>query len=69
MFINFVSSSQVAADLAAEIIAAGGEAYPMQADVRDDGQLQAMCQWPPYWSQFKIGILEPGCDRRNGAIA
>ena len=44
MFINFVSSSQVAADLAAEIIAAGGEAYPMQADVRDDGQLQAMCQ-------------------------
>ncbi|TXG77079.1 MAG: SDR family oxidoreductase [Rhodocyclaceae bacterium] len=42
VFINFVSSSQVAADLAAEIIAAGGEAYPMQADVRDDGQLQAM---------------------------
>ncbi|MBS0349450.1 MAG: SDR family oxidoreductase [Proteobacteria bacterium] len=42
VFINFVSSNQVAADLVTEITAAGGEAYPIQADVRDDGQLQAM---------------------------
>lgn len=42
VFINFVSSSQAANDLAADIKAAGGEAYPMQADVRDDSQLQAM---------------------------
>lgn len=42
VFINFVSSNKVAADLADEIKAAGGEAYPMQADVRNDDQLQAM---------------------------
>ena len=42
VFINYVNSAQVAADLAAEITAAGGEAYPLQADVRDDSQLEAM---------------------------
>ncbi|WP_114418272.1 SDR family NAD(P)-dependent oxidoreductase [Marinospirillum perlucidum] len=42
VFINYVNSAQVAADLAEEIKAEGGEAYPVQADVRDDAQLEAM---------------------------
>lgn len=42
VFINYVSSSKVAAALAEEIIAQGGEAIALQADVRDDTQLQAM---------------------------
>ncbi|MAD44556.1 MAG: short-chain dehydrogenase [Oceanospirillaceae bacterium] len=42
VFINYVNSVQVAADLAEEINAAGGEAYTIQADVRDDTQLEAM---------------------------
>jgi len=42
VFINYVHSSTLAAELAETIKAAGGEAYPVQADVRDDHQLQAM---------------------------
>lgn len=42
VFINYVNSAEVAAKLAEEIIAAGGEAVPVQADVRNDAQVQAM---------------------------
>ncbi|MCE9679455.1 SDR family oxidoreductase [Shewanella sp. AS1] len=42
VFINYVNSASVAAELAKEIQAAGGEAYTIQADVRDDTQIQAM---------------------------
>ena len=42
VFINFVNSTQAANDLAKEIIDAGGEAIPVQADVRDDAQVKAM---------------------------
>lgn len=42
VFINYVNSAQVAEKLAQEINAAGGEAYAIQADVRNDEQLKAM---------------------------
>lgn len=42
VFINYVNSNQVASTLAEEIKAAGGEAYPVRADVRIDDQLQSM---------------------------
>ncbi len=42
VFINYVSSVQVAEALAAEIKSMGGEAYPIQADVRDDAKIEAM---------------------------
>lgn len=42
VFINYVNSTKVAAELAEEINQAGGEAYPIQADVCDDAQLTAM---------------------------
>lgn len=42
VFINYVNSAQIAQELAAEIEANGGEAIPVQADVRDDKQLEAM---------------------------
>jgi 3-oxoacyl-[acyl-carrier protein] reductase len=42
VFINYVNSSATASQLADEIAAAGGEAYSIQADVRDDDQIQAM---------------------------
>jgi len=42
VFINFVSSTQTATDLAEEIKGKDGEAIPVQADVRDDEQIKAM---------------------------
>ena len=42
VFINFVSSTQAASELAGEIQRNGGEAYQVQADVRDDRQVKAM---------------------------
>ncbi|MDW6003573.1 SDR family NAD(P)-dependent oxidoreductase [Vibrio mangrovi] len=42
VFINYVNSTQVASDLAEEIKNNGGEAFSIQADVRDDSQVQAM---------------------------
>lgn len=42
VFINYVRSSKVAAALAEEIAAQGGEAVAVQADVRNDDQLKAM---------------------------
>lgn len=42
VFINYVNSASVAAELAQEIQAVGGEAYTVQADVRDDSQIQEM---------------------------
>jgi 3-oxoacyl-[acyl-carrier protein] reductase len=42
VFINYVNSTQVAEDLASEIKANGGEAYALQADVRDDAQIASM---------------------------
>jgi len=42
VFINYVNSTEVAEALAQEIIADGGEAYTLKADVRDDAQLEAM---------------------------
>lgn len=42
VFINYVNSTQRATELANKIIAEGGEAVPLQADVRDDAQLKAM---------------------------
>lgn len=42
VFINYVNSAQVASDLASEITANGGEAYPVQADVRNDEQIAKM---------------------------
>ena len=43
LFINYVNSIQAADDLVAEINKAGGEAYAIQADVRDESQIKAMC--------------------------
>jgi len=42
VFINYVNSIQVADDLAAAINSAGGEAYAIQADVRDEASIKAM---------------------------
>lgn len=42
VFINFVNSTEIAQQLVKEIEAAGGEAYAIRADVRDDAQLQQM---------------------------
>jgi len=42
VFINYVNSTQVAQDLAKEIRSKGGEAYTVQADVRDDAQVAVM---------------------------
>ncbi|BDR16590.1 SDR family oxidoreductase [Vibrio sp. STUT-A11] len=42
VFINYVNSSAVAEQLAEEIRSKGGEAYPIQADVRDDAKIEAM---------------------------
>jgi 3-oxoacyl-[acyl-carrier protein] reductase len=42
VFINYVNSKEVATDLANEINFNGGEAYPIQADVRDDVQIEKM---------------------------
>lgn len=44
VFINYVNSSEAANALAKKIIADGGEASPIQADVRDDAQVEAMFQ-------------------------
>lgn len=43
VFINFVNSTQAATDLAEEIQRNGGEAFPAQADVRDDHQIETLC--------------------------
>lgn len=43
VFINYVNSTQMANELAAEINNAGGEAYTIQADVRDESQIKTMC--------------------------
>lgn len=42
VFVNFVNSAQVAADLVEEIKRQGGEAYAAPADVRDDAQINAL---------------------------
>ncbi|WP_320035268.1 SDR family oxidoreductase [Halarcobacter sp.] len=42
VFINYVNSTQVAQELVKEISFDGGEAYAIQADVRDDAQIEAM---------------------------
>ncbi|MDH4944155.1 SDR family oxidoreductase [Sulfurimonas sp. C5] len=42
VFINYVNSIQVAKELATEINSNGGEAYTVQADVRDDVQVASM---------------------------
>lgn len=42
VFINYVNSTQVANDLVDEINSNGGEAYAIQADVRQDTQIQSM---------------------------
>jgi len=42
VFINYVNSVHVANDLAAAINGAGGEAYAIQADVRDEAGIKAM---------------------------
>lgn len=42
VFINYVNSTQIANDLAAEINNAGGEAYAIRADVRDEADIKAM---------------------------
>ena len=42
VFINYVNSTQAANDLVEKINTNGGEAYALQADVRDDTKLQAM---------------------------
>ena len=43
VFINYVNSVDIANKLALEITEAGGEAYPLQADVRDEEQIEKMC--------------------------
>jgi len=42
VFINYVNSTQVADALAEAINSAGGEAYTVQADVRDESKIEAM---------------------------
>ena len=42
VFINYVNSIQVADALAESINGAGGEAYTVQADVRDESKIEAM---------------------------
>ncbi|GGF84423.1 SDR family NAD(P)-dependent oxidoreductase [Alteromonas lipolytica] len=42
VFINYVNSAEAAEALAQSIIAGGGEAVTVQADVRDDAQVEAM---------------------------
>lgn len=42
VFVNYVNSTQVANDLVDEINSNGGEAYAIQADVRQDTQVQSM---------------------------
>ncbi|EXJ11071.1 SDR family NAD(P)-dependent oxidoreductase [Imhoffiella purpurea] len=42
VFINYFSNSQKAEELAEEIKRNGGEAFTLQADVRDDDQIKAM---------------------------
>ncbi|MGY5612489.1 SDR family NAD(P)-dependent oxidoreductase [Vibrio brasiliensis] len=42
VFINFVNSASIASELAEQIRAEGGEAHTIQADVRDDAQLEKM---------------------------
>lgn len=42
VFINYVNSTEAAKALAEKIQSSGGEAYPIQADVRDDAQVKAM---------------------------
>ncbi len=42
VFINYVNSAAVAEQLAEEIRSTGGEAFAVQADVRDDAHLEAM---------------------------
>ena len=42
VFINYVNSSEVANQLADEIIASGGEAFAVKADVRDPLQVEEM---------------------------
>jgi len=42
VFINYVNSVQIADELAEEIKNAGGEAYAVQADVRDESQIKRM---------------------------
>ncbi|MDV5171593.1 SDR family oxidoreductase [Photobacterium rosenbergii] len=42
VFINYVNSTEVANQLAQAIREQGGEAFPIQADVRDDAQIQFM---------------------------
>lgn len=42
VFINYVKSVQIADDLAQEINKNGGEAYPIQTDVRDDQSVENM---------------------------
>lgn len=42
VFINYVNSTATASQLAEEIADNGGEAYTLQADVRDDDQIQTM---------------------------
>ncbi|QOP41399.1 SDR family NAD(P)-dependent oxidoreductase [Sulfurimonas marina] len=42
VFINYVNSVEVANELAKEINFEGGEAYAIQADVRDDAQVASM---------------------------
>lgn len=42
VFINYVNSKEIAEDLTKEIKFDGGEAYAIQADVRDDAQIEAM---------------------------
>lgn len=42
VFINYVNSVEVASELAKEINFNGGEAYAIQADVRDDAQVTSM---------------------------
>ncbi|MGY0615575.1 SDR family NAD(P)-dependent oxidoreductase [Vibrio sp. FJH11] len=42
VFINYVNSAEVAEHLAEEIRSKGGEAYAIQADVRDDAKIEEM---------------------------
>jgi 3-oxoacyl-[acyl-carrier protein] reductase len=42
VLINYLNSTQIAGELAAAIKSSGGEAVPIQADVRDEGQIRSM---------------------------